>query len=483
MRSLNDITRDQQAATDKKTALAAETREITTRLHDEGRTADDGEQQRLARLERGYQKATADADRFAEEANECRQAVLVDRASHPENREEYAAPTVSGSRDETADRRPERDTAKRAIDRAEKSGELPSDAAGRAERLLSAGTPRDQSVAARWAATTGDPAYTRAFMTLLADPTRGHLMWTPEEANAYRKVEETRAYMSLTDNVGGFMVPLALDPAIILSSAGTTAAMRKVSRVVQTTSEAWQGVTSTGVSAEWLAENAQAAEATPILAAVPIPVYKGSAFTPYSYEVGMDALNFGTELQRVLVDAAGSLMAAGYTTGAGGTAPTGIITALLGGASKINGTGSEALIAADAFSLQTALPARFSAGASWMAHLGIINKLAQLETSAGARVFPEIANGRLLNRPLIENSDMDGVINPAATEDNYCLLYGNFAEYAIVDRIGATLEIIPNLMGAAYRPTGSRGAYLWFRTGGNVSTINAFRLLDVPTTA
>ena len=38
-------------------------------------------------------------------------------------------------------------------------------------------------------------------------------------------------------------------------------------------------------------------------------------------------------------------------------------------------------------------------------------------------------------------------------------------------------------MGANYRPTGSRGALLWFRTGGNVSTINAFRMLDVPTTA
>ena len=38
-------------------------------------------------------------------------------------------------------------------------------------------------------------------------------------------------------------------------------------------------------------------------------------------------------------------------------------------------------------------------------------------------------------------------------------------------RIWTTIEIIPNLMGAAYRPTGSRGAFLWLRTGGNVSTI------------
>ena len=157
-------------------------------------------------------------------------------------------------------------------------------------------------------------------MRLLADPQRGHLLWTPQEADAYRRVEETRAYMSLTDNVGGYMVPLHLDPAIILSSAGTTNAMRKVATVKQTVSESWQGVTSAGVSAEWIAENTQVAEATPTLAAVPIPVYKGDAFTPFSFEVGMDAVNFQQELAKVLVDAADTLMATAYTTGPGTTA-------------------------------------------------------------------------------------------------------------------------------------------------------------------
>jgi HK97 family phage major capsid protein len=381
----------------------------------------------------------------------------------------------------------ERSDAMRAIDRAERSGEMPDHAATRAERLLAVGTPREQSVAARWAATTGDPAYSRAFMALLADPTRGHLLWTPEEGDAYRRVaqlqSEMRAYGSLTDNVGGYMVPLHLDPAIILSGTGTTNAMRKVSRVVQTVSESWQGVTSAGVTAEWIAENSQVAEATPVLASVPIPVYKGDAFVPYSFEVGDDAVNFGAELQLALVDAADTLMATAYTVGTGSGQPTGVVQALLGGASKINGTGSEAIIAADAYAIQAALPPRFSARARFHANIAIINTLAQLETTGGNLKFPDIENGRLLNKPLDENSDMDGAINPAATADNYVLLYGDFTQYIIVDRIGSTLEIIPHLFGANYRPTGSRGALLWFRTGGNVGTINAFRLLDVPTTA
>jgi HK97 family phage major capsid protein len=381
----------------------------------------------------------------------------------------------------------ESDAAHRAIDGLEHSGKLPTGAAGRAEALLRSGTPQEQSVAARWAASTGDPAYTGAFLALLADPIRGHLLWTPQEADAYRKVaavqSEMRAYGSLTDNVGGYMVPLFLDPAIILSSAGTTNTMRKVSRVVQTTSESWQGVTSAGVTAEWIAENAQVAEATPILASVPIPVYKGDAFVPYSFEIGMDGVNFAQELQKVLVDAADTLQATAYTVGTGSGQPTGVIQALLGGASKINTTGSEAIVSADPYALQNALPPRFSARARFMANIGILNGYAQFETSAGALKFPEIKDGRLLNKPFDENSDMDGVIVPSATADNYVLLYGDFNEYVIVDRIGTTLEIIPNLFGAGYRPTGSRGALLWFRTGGNVSTINAFRLLDVPTTA
>jgi predicted phage gp36 major capsid-like protein len=49
----------------------------------------------------------------------------------------------------------------------------------------------------------------------------------------------------------------------------------------------------------------------------------------------------------------------------------------------------------------------------------------------------------------------------------------------IVDRIGNTLELIPNLVGANRRPTGQRGALLWFRTGSDSVVDNAFRLLNV----
>lgn len=79
---------------------------------------------------------------------------------------------------------------------------------------------------------------------------------------------------------------------------------------------------------------------------------------------------------------------------------------------------------------------------------------------------------------------MDGTIDAAATANAYAMIYGDVAKgFFIVDRVGSTLELIPNLIGASQRPTGQRGALLWFRTGSEVVVPQALRLLDIPTAA
>ncbi|MGH3885686.1 MAG: hypothetical protein ACRDSZ_03795 [Pseudonocardiaceae bacterium] len=83
---------------------------------------------------------------------------------------------------------------------------------------------------------------------------------------------------------------------------------------------------------------------------------------------------FLQELSAVLRDAADQLQATAYTTGTG--QPKGVITALAGTASEINGGGTEALISANPYTIQNALPPRFQARAQWCANLGIINTLA-----------------------------------------------------------------------------------------------------------
>ncbi|MDO3403428.1 phage major capsid protein [Mycolicibacterium neoaurum] len=109
----------------------------------------------------------------------------------------------------------------------------------------------------------------------------------------------------------------------------------------------------------------------------------------------------------------------------------------------------------------------------------------QFETGSGALKFPGLQSTpiTLLGRTAYENSNQDGTYDAAATANNYLLLYGDFNNFVIADRVGSTLELVPHLVGANRRPTGQRGALLWFRTGSNVVVPQAFRLLNVATTA
>lgn len=179
-------------------------------------------------------------------------------------------------------------------------------------------------------------------------------------------------------------------------------------------------------------------------------------------------------------------MAAAYTTGNGTTAPQSIVTGLLGTASEINEQGAEVLAATDPFDLQNALGARFSNNATFQTYIATMNAYRRFETTIGSWEFSEFRQNpaSLLGRRFLENSNLDNSINAAATANNYMAIYGDTAKaFYIVDRVGSTLEIIPNLVGANQRPTGERGALLWFRAGSEVVNVPAARLLDIPTTA
>ncbi|MHA6632151.1 phage major capsid protein, partial [Pseudonocardia sichuanensis] len=364
---------------------------------------------------------------------------------------------------------------RRRVDALVKAGRLPDHGATTAERLLTQAKAADQSIAARWTLTTGSDAYLSAFCKLLADPQRGHVLWDGAEQKAWRDVAELKA-MSLSDPAGGYLVPFTLDPTIMLSSAGSVNPLRQIARVVQTVTDSWNGVSSDGVVAEWLAEGTEAADASPTTAQPSIPTHKGSAFVPYSYEVGMDAVNFGGQLGELLADAADQLQAAAYMNGTGVGQPVGLTTALPAG-SQVATAAPDVLAAADLVGLQNALPPRFQPRAQWLASLATINTAGSLETTNGALRFPEIGSGQLLRKPLHEASMLDAAGDTAAAGNDRVAVYGDFTHFVIADRIGTTIELIPNLLGANGRPTGQRGLFLWFRTGSDVVVENAFRML------
>ena len=57
------------------------------------------------------------------------------------------------------------------------------------------------------------------------------------------------------------------------------------------------------------------------------------------------------------------------------------------------------------------------------------------------------------------------------------LVYGDFSQYVITQRVGSSLELIPHLFGANRRPTGQRGAWLWARYGADSINDAAFSML------
>lgn len=386
----------------------------------------------------------------------------------------------------------ERDRAMRTLDSHVSTGALAARSAEAVEALMTTGTGPAQSWTQRWAAAAGSTEYMRAFAKLVGNPVQGHLTWTPAEAEAYRRVAEIqteqRAMGIGTDGAGGYMVPLTLDPAVQITGGGSTNPLRQISRVVQTVSDTWQGVTSAGVTAEWTAEAAEVADASPTLAGPSIPVHKGDAFVPFSFEVQGDALGFMEELGKLLADGAEQLTATAYTLGTGSGQPKGVITAVAAASPSVvvAPATAETLAADDVFAVQSALPPRFQPNASWTANLGIANLLRQMETTNGALKFPELAANppALLGKPFYENSNMVAKLDPNATDTGRVLLYGDFAQgFVIADRIGSTIELVPHLFGSNRRPTGQRGALLWFRTGSDVVAANAFRLLAIPTSA
>ena len=396
---------------------------------------------------------------------------LLDRGAHDD------APTRT-SRGTT-----DRDVVLRNLESDVKAKHLSADAATGVEALLRG---EDSTTATRWARAAGDPAYRSAFAKMLADPSRGHLEWTAAESDAYRSAQAVqRAMNEGVNSQGGSLVPLSLDPNIGITSDGSNNPIRQIARNVTITGQAWRGITSAGVTASWVPEAQELPDSSPTLAAPVIPVFKATTFIPYSWEVEQDGVDLLSQLQTLMADGLEQLTNTAFTTGTGVNQPRGVVTALASaGAPYVLTPGTvETLSAADIFKLQSALPPRFQPNAQWAGNLGTINLARQLETANGSRVFPELADGRLLSRKVNEVSNLDG-FNAAVTDaSNLALIYGDWSNYVCVNRVGASVEFIQNLTGPNGRPTGQRGIVLYTRIGGDVVNINGLRALNIATTA
>jgi len=336
----------------------------------------------------------------------------------------------------------------------------------------------------RLALESSAPAYMRAF----CKAARGEQnTMTAEEQVAVGRVNAVARAMSLTDTAGGFLVPFQLDPTVIITSAGSRNDIRQVARQVVATGDVWNGVSSGAVVASWDAEAAEVSDDTTTFAQPTVPIHKGAEFVPISIEALQDEANVAQEVGRLLTFGKEVLEATAFATGTGSGQPTGIVTALAGTASEINAATDDVFAIADVYTIQGALPARHRANAAWLANNLIYNLIRRFDTSGGAGLWTTLGNDRpaeLLGRRALEAEAMDGVVTTTGAVSNFILIFGDFENYVIADRIGMTVEFIPHLFHTtSNRPSGSRGWYAYFRVGADSVSDDAFRMLDVASAA
>lgn len=366
----------------------------------------------------------------------------------------------------------------RALDAVEVIPDVPTDSRRTAANLIDADP--DGGVA-QWVLASADPAYLRAFGAVARDPNRGHLMWSAEEQEAFRRAEYySRAMNEGSGSAGSYLVPFALDPNVIITNTGVQSTMRQIARTVQVASNAWHGVSSAGVSAEWKAEAAEAAAANPTLAQPSIPVFLADAYVEYSIELEGDT-NIASQLGTLFADAKANLEEAAFVTGNGTSQPKGIVTALVAASKTVNTGTNDTFAVGDLYSLKAALPPRYRQRASWLAAEEIYDKARQFATGTGPQsaFWADLGMGtppQLLGKPAYISSGMDGTIDASA--NNYLLAYGQFDQYVVVDRLGSQVELVPHVVGTNRRPLGVRGAFFYWRVGADVVNADAFRLLN-----
>lgn len=416
-----------------------------------------------------------EAEHQAAEVRESRLEALRSAAGNPANREDTTPRRgpdvlVRGGLPDTYDNldavrsgvAPAADIIARALNAIEQAPEHMTDAHREAATALIERSSRRQApLMARHMLLTGSPEYHAAFDEYLHDP-QGYA---------------ARAALSLTSANGGYLVPFTLDPSVILTNGGSANPFRTLATAKTTATNTWNGVTSAGVNAGWLAEGTEDSDHSPTFGNLQIKPEKASAWVFGSYEILEDS-DFATELPGMLADAKDRLEEAAFATGDGAGKPFGVVTR----ATAVASTTAATYAVGDVYKTQQALPARWRSSRSrpaWVANLAVINATRQFDTAGGSSFWANLGMGtpeRLLGAPIHESTTMSST--PATTAAK-TLLLGDFSQYLIVDRIGMSVMYEPMVKGANQRPTGQGGWFAFWRVGADVTTAQAFRVLTI----
>jgi HK97 family phage major capsid protein len=329
--------------------------------------------------------------------------------------------------------------------------------------------------AARLAVTTGSNEYRDAWLA--------YMTGKPADLRLLQRAnDEYRAMTAGTGNTGGYMVPLYMDTSFSVTGTGSYNPIREVADVKQITTLTYNGSNAAQVTAAILGENAAYTDNAPTVAQIQLPTYKYGAYIPASFEAFEDIDTLASDVSQLFADAKANLEATQFETGSG-SAPHGIVTDVTAiTASRVAPTTGGTFVVADLYKVHAALPARYRRGGqesrAWQMSVNIIDTIRQFATANNYHAFlTDLSNGqppRLLGDQLLEASTMSTTV----TTGQNILLFGDFKQFTIVDRVGISTEFIPNVFDQATgRPSGTRAWLMHWRFGSGVRDANAFRVL------
>jgi HK97 family phage major capsid protein len=305
-------------------------------------------------------------------------------------------------------------------------------------------------------------------------------VFTPAESAA---VAEFRAAAEGTGSAGGFGVPVLIDPTIVLTSGAADAPILAISRMVTVTTDAWKGVSSSGVSWSYDAESAVVSDDTPTFAQPTIPVYSARGYVPFSIEIGQDYPGFADEMAMLLGQGFVDLVAKQSCTGSGVACPTGIFTALANATNSpahVTVTTVGALGALDVRAAWSSLPERYRPRATWVMSPSVLAKVSAFGNGLALSDFTVnlLADGTsvLTGRPVVVTDYAPSFTGTTGAAN--VAVVGDFSRYVVIQRAGMSVELVPTIFDSSTaRPTGERAWFATARHGLGVSDANGFRLL------
>lgn len=332
---------------------------------------------------------------------------------------------------------------------------------------------------------TGSPTYKRAFAKYLR---HGNTQaFTPEENRA------AALAVTGTTTTGGYAVPYIFDPTMIHIGAFTAINPFRQACRVETISAGnnWRTVTVGAVTSAYAAEAAANIEGGPTFGQPTFTVQRAQAFATVSIETLQDRPDITDELTSVFAESKATLEENQFAVGTGATVyPFGMFTTLAYTNKDTATNDVTALL--DFQAVEADLPLRHRANAAWFMNRSTLRQLMALDTTyryfSGAGLQfpgqgnPAVAGGNtglaLLGYPIWE---VPSAVSTLTSDGAIIAVFADPRSYIIVDRIGMSVEVIPNMLNGATPsfPTGERGIYCYWRNTARPVNVDAGRSLSV----